>query len=146
MEANYFQILLGSLLSTVRRRVHHTWQEVSNGLDGVKQWYFSAAACSSTYLKGFWKNLREVRNVSKVHLLTLLNKKLFPSSVFLFFPALLPLPRWLWTKLLSLCSSLHSGIIKTWSTVCWNPWKKTPMDFRIIIVPVGMKAASCISP
>lgn len=48
---------------------------------------FSAATYSSTYLKRFWQKLREVRKVLKVHLLSLLKKRLFSSSLYLCLPS-----------------------------------------------------------
>lgn len=143
MEPNYFQILLCLLLRTFRRRVRQTWQELSRGLDGVKQSCFSAATYSSTYLKGFWQKLREVRNVSKFQLLTLLNKRLFFSSLFLSLPSSPhPTP-----------TSLHKAAFIMFLTSfrshqhliqgLWKSMEKKLIDFRILIIAIQIKTSSC---
>lgn len=141
MEPNYFQILLGLLLRTFRRRVHQTWQELSRGLDGVKQWCFSAATYSSTYLKGFWQKLRQVRNVSKVHLLTLLNKRLFFSCLSLPSP-----PRPTQTSLHKVAFIMFLTSFRNHQHLIQGLWKSTEkklIDFRILIIAIQIKTSSC---
>lgn len=104
---------------------------------------FSAATYSSTYLKRFWQKLREVRKVLKVHLLTLLKKRLFSSSLCLCLPSP-PSPTQISAQDCFLYVSLCSGTIKTWSKVCWNERKN--LDFRIFLFIIWMNTGSCSSP